>query len=100
MRAGRRAGSGGLGRSGYLRALGPRGGTLLDFLAFAAILLLLTVAVPFCLFKVLGWGFARRPLVTLLVAFLTMLLLVGSFHRFFPGCMATGWGRSAIRCTS
>jgi len=72
---------------------------VLNFLSFAAILLLLTVAVPFCLFKLLGWGFARRPFVTLLVAFLTLLLLIGSFHLFFPGCVVTGWGRSAVRCT-
>ena len=75
---------------------------MLDFLAFAAILLLLTVVIPFCLFKVLGWGFARRPFVTLLVAFLTMLLLVGSFPHLFPGCKAVvgiGFGRSPVRCT-
>jgi hypothetical protein len=72
---------------------------VLDFLAFAAILLLLTVAIPFCLFKVLGRGFARRPLVALLVAFLTLLLLIGSFHLFFPGCAVTGWGLVPVRCT-
>ncbi|HEY8253990.1 MAG TPA: hypothetical protein VIG39_05080 [Rhizomicrobium sp.] len=72
---------------------------MLDFLAFAATLLLLTVAIPFCLFKVLGWGFASRPFVTLLVAFLTLLLLIGSFHLFFPGCAVTSWSRSAVRCT-
>ena len=70
---------------------------MLGFLAFAAILLLLTVAIPFCLFKLLGWGFAR-PFMTLLAALLIMLLLAGSFHRLFPGCVVTGWGRIPVHC--
>ena len=76
---------------------------MLDFLAFAAILLLLTVVIPFCLFKLLGWGFARRPFVTLLVGFLTVLVLIAGFPQLFAGCKATsiGWGRVpvAVRCT-
>ena len=72
---------------------------MLDFLAFTAILVLLMVAIPFCLFKVLGWGFARRPFVTFLVAFLTMVLLIGSFHRLFPGCGVISWSWSPVRCS-
>ena len=62
------------------------------------IFLLLTVVIPFCLFKALGWGFARRPFVTFLAALLTLILLIGSFQLFFPACAITGWGRSAVRC--
>jgi hypothetical protein len=76
---------------------------VLGFLAFAVILLLLTVAIPFCLFKVLGWGLARRPFVTLLAAFLTVLVLIAGFPRIFAGCkvIGIGWGRVpvAVRCT-
>ena len=74
---------------------------MLGFLAFAAILLLLTVVIPVCLFKVLGWGLARRPFVTLLAAFVTVLVLIAGFPHLFPGCKVPGigLGRSPVRCT-
>jgi len=79
---------------------------LLDFFTFAAILLALTagwVALIFYSLRTLGWGLERRPFVTLLVACLTILVLIGGFPWLFPGCKvaSAGWGRVpvAVRCT-
>lgn len=54
---------------------------MLDFLRFAALLLLLTVgwvALIFYSLRALGWGLERRPFVTVAVTVVVVLLLIGS----------------------
>ncbi len=54
---------------------------MLDFLRFAAILLVLTVgwvALIFYGLRALGWGLERRPFVTIAVTVLVVLVLIGS----------------------
>jgi len=54
---------------------------VLNFLAFAAILLLLTagwIALIFYSLSMLGWGLERRPFVTIAATVLVVLVLIGS----------------------
>jgi hypothetical protein len=78
---------------------------LLDFLVFAAILLLLTagwVAAIYYICKLVGWELYRRPVATVAVICLSLLLLVASFRWLFPGCDVAGiayHGAAIVRCT-
>jgi hypothetical protein len=54
---------------------------VLDFLTFAAILLLLTagwIALIFYSLRAFRWGLERRPFVTVAVTVLVVLVLIGS----------------------
>ncbi len=78
---------------------------MLSFLAFAVILLLLIIggaALAYWGCKVFGWGFRRRPFLTLLLSCVVGLLLIGSFQWLFPGCVVMGMmfhGVAGVRCT-
>jgi hypothetical protein len=78
---------------------------LLDFLSFTAIFLVLTVGWVTAIYyvcKLLGWELHRRPVATVAVVCLSLLLLVGSFRWLFPACGVMGvayHGATIVRCT-